>query len=229
MLIVYLALAAIAIGILWFAHQKYIPGSRLKKLSTSAENAQLVRVILDLEDQPLAELFSLYRQRFGAGAARYARQTYRKWKSGQVRPNKQTFYRFLIFLPRVMSFDLKCEVLRELREAYLPKDEYSLTVDTDDWKAKLGPLVETILSKGRDAELPVKLKEKLSWLAEDDVEVANEILARSQAQQSRDSLLLLEKEFTHIELLLDNINGEGKVSHVLRLPSGTITMTIKRD
>jgi hypothetical protein len=226
-LIVYLALAAIATGILWLVYKKSILRSRSKKLSLTAENAQLLRVILSLEDQPLEDLFTLYRQRFGAGAARYARHTYRKWKSGEVRPNKQTFYRFLIFLPKVMSFDLKCEVLRELREAYLPQDNYSLTVHTDDWKEKLRPLVETVLAKGKDAELPLKLKEKLSWLAEDDVEVANEILERSQAEKSLAELSLLEKEFTNIEQLLNNTNGAAKVSHVLRLPSGTITMTIK--
>ena len=226
-LIFYLALAAIIVSMLWPVLKKSLLKSRLKTLSRSRENAQLVKVILSLEDQPLEDLFSLYRQRFGAGAARYARHTYRKWKSGEVRPNKQTFFRFLIFLPKVMSFDLKCEVLRELREAYLPRDDYSLTVHTDDWKEKLTPLVESVLAKGKDAELPVKLKEKLSWLAEDDIEVANAILARSQAQQSLDSLSLLEKEFTNIEQLLDNTNGAGKVSHVLRLPSGTITMTIK--
>ena len=127
-----------------------------------------------------------------------------------------------------MSFDLKCEVLRELREVYLPKDNYELTVHTDDWKAKLEPLVATILAKGKDAELPDKLREKLSWLAEDDIDIANEMLERSQTQQSIDSLALLEKEFTNIEQLLNNTNG-ARVNHVVRLPAGTITMTIKRS
>ena len=228
MLIVYLALAAIIISTLWFGYKKLRLKSHSKTLSSSSENAQLVKVILGLDDQPLADLFNLYRQRFGAGAARYARHTYRKWKSGQVRPSKQTFNRFLIFLPKVMSFDLKCEVLRELREAYLPRDNYSLTVHTDDWKEKLSPLVESMLAREREAELPVELQEKLSWLAEDDIEVANALLTRSQAQQSLDSLSLLEKEFTNIEQLLNNTNGAGKVTHVLRLPAGTITMNIRR-
>jgi len=227
-LIVYLALAAVIVGILWSLYKKSILKRHAKKLSSSSENAQLIKVLLSLEDEPLADLFSLYRQRFGAGAARYARHTYRKWKSGDVRPTKQTFYRFLIFLPKVMSFDLKCEVLRELREAYIPRDNYSLTVHTDDWKEKLRPLVEDVLAKGRDAELPTELKKKLSWLAEDDVEVADAILARSQTQQSLDSLSLMEKEFTNIEQLLNNTNGAVQASHVLRLPAGTITMTIKR-
>lgn len=192
-------------------------------------NAELVRVLLNLEEEPLEQLFSLYRQQFGEGPARYARQTYLKWKSGEVRPNKHTFGRFLINLPKVMSFDLKCEVLRELREAYFHKDHYKLSVHTDDWKEKLQPLVQSVMAKGDKAEFPKTLQQKLSWLAEDDAQVANELLDGSQRRQSLDALKHLEEEFSNIESLLDNAGWRSKVTHTLRLPYGTIALRIKRS
>jgi len=199
-----------------------------RRISTGAQNAEIIKVLLNLDEQPLEDLFKLYREQFGEGPSRYARQTYLKWKSGSVRPNKQTFARFMVNLPKVMSFDLKCEVLRELREAYLARDTYKLTVHTDDWKQSLMPLVETINEKARTAELPKELQHRLTWLAEDDVQVANALLAESQERQSLNSLMFLEKEFANIEQLLDNAGGRGKVTHLLKLPTGTISLKIKR-
>jgi len=228
-LTVYIITGAVVVWLLFSVYKNSARYTPFEKLSRGAQNAELVKVLLNLEEESLEELFSLYRQQFGDSAARYARNTYRKWKSGAVRPNKQTFRRFLINLPKVMSFDLKCDVLRELRKAYCARENYKLTVHTDDWKEKLTPLVEDIIARAKDAELPESLKRRLAWLAEDDVEMANAILQRSQTQTSLDAFALLEKEFSNIEWLLDNANGRGKVTHVLRLPLGTITMQIKSN
>lgn len=192
-------------------------------------NAELVKVLLNLEEQPLEQLFSLYERHFGEGPARYARQTYAKWKSGKVRPNKQTFSRFLINLPKVMSFDLKCEVLRELREAYGAREQYKLTVRVDDWKEKVTPLVESIIAKAENGQIPIELERKLRWLSEDDARVANELLDRTQRRQALDALTMLDEEFSSIESLLKNSGGRTKVKHTLKLPYGTIALKIKRS
>jgi hypothetical protein len=219
----------IGLGILIvFLLRTFPEGGNRKRRSHSAQNAELIRVLLNLEDEPREQLFKLYGQQFGTGAARYARDTFTKWKAGTVRPNKETFRRFLLHLPKVMNFDLKCEVLREFREAYCATDNYSLTVYTDNWKDQLGPLVENLIQKANKADLPDSLRSRLAWLAEDDVEIANAILARSQEEQSRASLTLLDAEFANIEQLLDNAKGDRKVTHDLQLPVGTISLRIKR-
>ena len=201
---------------------------RQKKLTRAQENANLVKVLLELDTDSREELFKLYREQFGENAARYARNTYQKWKAGSVRPNKQTFNRFLINLPRVMNFDLKCEVLRELREAYCPRRDYNVTVSVDNWKSSLTPLVEEIIQRATSAELPESLRRRLTWLAEDDISAANALLAESQARESRNAMALLEKEFSNIEEVLDNAPRNTRISHVLKLPLGSITVRIKR-
>lgn len=191
-------------------------------------DADLVKVVLNLEQQALEDLFTLYRREFGAEAARYARRTYNKWKSGEVRPNRQTFDRFLVHLPSVMSFDLKCEVLRKLRQEYCPRADYRLTVDTQSWREEVAPLVAEIVNKAYTAELPRYVERKLRWLAAEDMRVARSILVASQAQESRNALFLLEREFGNMEELLRAAGARGEVTHTVRLPLGTITLTVER-
>lgn len=191
-------------------------------------DADMVRVVLNLEPKALEDLLALYRKEFGAEAARYARRTYNKWKSGEVRPNRQTFNRFLVHLPSVMSFDLKCEVLRKLRQEYCAGDDYRLTVDTRSWREDVAPLVEEVVNKSYTARLPGYVERKLKWLAADDMQLAHSILAESQARESRNALFLLEREFDNIEQLLCATGGRGEVTHTVRLPLGTITLTVER-
>lgn len=192
------------------------------------KNTQLVSVLLDLDENPLSELFELYKREFGSGPARYARRTYQKWKSGRVRPNRKTFNRFLLFLPKVMSFDLKCEVVRKLREEFCTKYHYELTVYTDDWKETLDPVVASVVEKARTAELPAELREKLVWLSEGETQIANAILDESQVRSSENVLALLDRQLSNIDDLLLTMNGKAKVTHIIELPHGTITLKIKR-
>jgi len=89
-------------------------------------------------------------------------------------------------------------------------------------------MVQTVIQKALTAELPESVSRRLTWLAENDVTVANAILAESQARETANALTLLEKEFSNIEELLDNMPGTGKVTHQLKLPLGTITLSVKK-
>lgn len=202
------------------------PQDSWTRRSTSRD--ELMRVLLSLDDDSLSQLMELYKEQFGEGPARYAKQTYEKWKSGEVKPNRQTFSRFLINLPKVMSFDMKCEVLRKLREAYCVRDQYKLTVYTDDWKQKLRPLVDNLIARNEDSELPQQLQQKLTWLAEADSQIANKLLQRSQRAQSLHAVTLLDEEFRNIDGMLATTGNRSKVMHRIKLPYGNIILNIKR-
>jgi hypothetical protein len=223
---VFILLAIALILVACYSFGLFSRSAPLKKVS--AQNAELIKVLFDLDEEPLNNLLALYKKEFGPSAARYARDTYIKWKAGEVRPNKQTFARFFVYLPKVMSFDLKCEVLRELREAYCAKDNYELTVYTDDWKQTLAPLVKEIITKANNAQLPKALEERLRWLADKDMEVARALLTYSQTRESLNSLSFLEQEFSNIDQLLAKTQSRSKVTHVLKFPLGRITLKIKR-
>ena len=193
------------------------------------ENPAIVRALLSLEPKALDDLFTLYRSQFGAGAARYARHTYRKWKTQEVHPSRKTFHRLAFHLPGVMTFDLKCEVLRALRREYCGQSHYELSVGFEDWKEALAPLIASLIQKSYTAELPSEIEQKLTWLAGNDIQIAKAILAASEAQETRDAVALLQSEFEGIELLLAESGGNRRIVPTLDLPLGTITLNIKRS
>lgn len=192
-------------------------------------DSDVVRVVLGLQPAVVDELFELYAKEFGAGAARYARRTRRKWEAGQVRANRQTFERLLVRLPGVMSFDLKCEVLRKLREEFCPKSHYEVSVGVEGWRESVAPLVDSLVQRSYASELPHAIERRLKWLAADDMRVARAILDESRARESRNALELLEHELPAIARLVeDGGGGRGtRVTHTIRLASGTITLKIK--
>ena len=191
-------------------------------------HSELMKVLLGLDEKSLEKLLELYKAQFGAGAARYARKTYRKWEAGDVRPIKQTFERFLIHLPKVMDYDLKCEVLRHLMEEYCAKDKYDLTVYSDDWEETLEPLVRKIIDKPFNATLPAQIERRLKWLAEDEMQVAESILKRSQVEEGKIAVSMLREEFANIHNLLENSKGKTRITHELKFPYGTINLEIRK-
>lgn len=190
-------------------------------------DSDVVRVVLGLRPEVVDELFELYAKEFGAGAARYARRTRRKWEAGEVRANRRTFERLLVRLPGVMSFDLKCEVLRKLREEFCPQAHYEVSVGADGWRESVAPLVDSLVRKSYASELPRQIERRLKWLAADDMRVARAILDESRARESRNALELLERELPGIARLVEDGGGRSRVTHTVRLPSGSITLKIK--
>lgn len=196
--------------------------------SKELKNTEIFKVLLNLNEDSLNQLFKLYKESFGSGASYYAKRTYKKWKAGKVHPNRQTFERFLLHLPKVMSFDLKCEVLRLFMEEYCPKENHSLTVYTDDWEKPLTPLVEKVIEKAYQSELPQEVQKKLTWLADGEIQMAQEILRKSQIEEGKIAVSTLRQEFENIENLLNETHLKPKVTHQLKFPYGTITLNIKR-
>lgn len=200
-----------------------------RQRSVYYKNAQLIGVLMDLDTEHFNEVLSLYKKTFGPGAARYARTTFKKWRSGKVLPARQTFDRFYKLLPEEMSFDLKCELIRKLKENYCPKDEFDLSVTTKNWKEALPPLIRSIEEKARSASLPRDLTDRVEWLAQGEAIAANAILAESQARETAAALAFLDQEFTNIDHLMENANGRAIVRHTIELPYGVINLRIKRN
>lgn len=198
------------------------------KRDSRYRNSKLVSVLLGLNDDAVRELLDLYKKEFGTGPARYARGTYEKWKTGKVQPAWQTYERFLIHLPRVMTYDLKCDVLRHFMEEYSAKENFELDVYTTDWEEKLTPLVTQLVDKAYTAQLPIEVERKLKWLGDGDMQAAQKLLRASQAEEGRIAVSMLREEFQNIERLLSETTIKPKVRHVLKFPYGTIDLHIKR-
>lgn len=224
----YLIIAVIIIIIIILLNKIDFQPFSFNKSRQEFRNSEILKVLLNLNEDSLNQLFKLYKESFGKGAAAYARKTYRKWKNGQVHPNRQTFERFLLHLPKVMSYDLKCEVLRHLMEEYCSQETYQVTVYTDDWEKTLTPLVQQIIDKPYTAELPLEVQKKLTWLADGEMQLAQQILKQSQVEEGKIAVSMLRQEFANIETLLAETKLKPKVTHQLKFPYGTINLNIKR-
>jgi hypothetical protein len=211
---------------LWRSSDTGLFGSR-RKGDKKFHRSKLVAVLLGLNDNAVTELLELYKKEFGPGAARYARRTYQKWKAGRVQPTRQTYERFLMHLPKVMNYDLKCEVLRHFMEEYAGKDRFEMDVSADDWEEKLTPLVRQIVEKAYTAQLPREVERKLKWLGEGDMQAAQKILRASQAEEGKIAVSMLREEFAGIEKLLNEEGLQPKIRHTLRFPYGTIELNIR--
>ncbi|MGD9561895.1 MAG: hypothetical protein AB7F88_06720 [Pyrinomonadaceae bacterium] len=220
---------AIVLGVIFLA--KRFRGSGFFSRNSDARRyhkSVLVRVLLNLPESTVIDLLDMYKSEFGPGPARYARRTFRKWREGRVQPATQTFDRFLVHLPKVMSYDQKCEILRHFMEEYAAKDEYELDVTTEDWDVKLDPLVRHIIDKAFTAQLPIEVERQLKWLGDGDMQAAQSILRTSQAEEGRIMVSMLRDEFQAMEDLLNQRHLKPRVTHVLEFPYGTIKLNIRR-
>jgi hypothetical protein len=228
-----LVITVAAIGIIWFlagemrSRGYFAFKSRLNS-DDEFHRSRLVSVLLSLDQRSFDDLMQLYKKEFGLGPARYARRTYKKWKTGKVQPNVETYRRFLVHLPEVMSFDLKCETLRLFMEEYAAEDDFELDLYIDEWEVKLPPLIDQIVDKAFNAQLPKELERKLRWLGEGDMNIAQQMLRASQAEESRIMASMLRDEFANIEKLLAEEHLKPRVRHVIKFPYGTISLNIRR-
>jgi hypothetical protein len=189
-------------------------------------NADLLAVLSRLPAEQRELVFERYAKLFGAGAARYARKTYTKWQSGKVRPRRSTAERFLVRLPEAMSFELKCEILRQLRAEFCAPDHYEINAGWDDWREKVTPLADAIIAKARTAALPQAVIERLAWLASRQAQAAHALLAAAQEQESRLIAATVEEDFARLEDFARRTPG-ARITHTIRLPFGAITVKIK--
>jgi hypothetical protein len=203
-------------------------GGYFSSRKSKYHHSTLVSVLLNLPEDKADELLELYKKEFGPGPARYARQTLGKWKTGRVQPASQTYRRFLVHLPKVMTFDLKCDVLRHFMQEFASKTNYEVDVSPDDWEEKISPMIEQIIDRTYTAELPVEVESKLKWLGDGDMQAVQNILRTSQVEECRIMVSKLHDDFENLEMLLTQDNLNPKVTHVLKFPYGTIELNVKR-
>ena len=84
---VYLLLLIFISVIVAFCLRRRAAFQRRKKLTRAQENANLVKVLLELDTDSREELFKLYREQFGENAARYGATLI---KSGKPAPSGPT-------------------------------------------------------------------------------------------------------------------------------------------
>jgi len=185
-------------------------------------DSDVLYIFFNLDEEQLKRLFKFYADDYGSSAAHYARKTYTKWQAGEVKPIGQTIERLIETLPPLLDFETQCELLRKLRAGTRKRERYDFHLSTNDWIDKVFPIISRVIDKSYKEELSDEVFQRLEWLSGGDLQAAQKILAHSEAQESHNAVALLEDEFEHIKELLRSLPINGKVTHTIELPYGSI-------
>lgn len=190
----------------------------------------IVDFLLNLPENTLEELMQSYCTLFGVRALEYARKTYPLWKSGGVKMSGRVANRFLEIAPDYMDFDTRFDLIKKIRNQYNSGHQHkAVTCSTMNWREKVIPLVDEIISFNNSARLPDEFFDRIKWLAQEDTIVVEEYLSAVEYDEACIRLKHLEEEFRHIKSMITEMRGETFVQHTIKVPQGTLTVSITQE
>ena len=90
----------------------------------------------------------------------------------------------------------------------------------------MAPEVAELLASSSQFKLPDSAASRIKWLTDGDAQAAQRLLAAAEEEEAVARLQHLEREFRRIDILLQNVQGQKTVSHLIQLPQGTVNVTI---
>lgn len=125
------------------------------------------------------KVFREYGRIYGPERLDYARDTYEKWKTGQVKMSGMVAKRIFDLMPRYLTPEQRMSVVeyiwRKLRRHDSVYFRFSPVVTASDLQKKLqGYLEEHVKTR----EVPEDLKKEFSWLSSEDTAVYEKLLNR---------------------------------------------------
>lgn len=212
----------------WRSYGSYVVSKRQSLSSTfGGIDRDVERMFLALHSDDLEELLEVYADEFGASAGNYARKTYPKWKSGQVRMSGEVAERLLNLLPPLLPYDARFDLVKKLRQANFRKLIRHVHTSPEKWVEDLLPVIEEVVRHGDTANLSEGLKQRLAWLADGDIAVAEKMMSAAIKDESIMRLSYLKAEFQRIEGMIVQLdNYHASIQHTIELPQGTIHVRI---
>jgi hypothetical protein len=135
-------------------------------------------VFFRLSGVPLDAFFSVYRQRYGAAAADYARDAREKWRRGEVTMSGLVSQRLYAVIPAFMSTADKQRVVAALWRRYATRSHRYMYVGRDvsvnDAMARVEEHFDKLLSFGN---LALSLTSRFEWLTDNDAVETRRLVA----------------------------------------------------
>lgn len=183
-------------------------------------------VFFKLPSSNLNSLLIQYGNNYGKKASDYARVTYPKWKSGQVKMSGLVAERLLNLIPPFLTEGERFDLIKKLRTAYITKSSRSLTTSFNNWKEDLSPAIASLVELNSRFNLPDKIISRAKWLTDGNSSSAMKLLAAAEIEEAQVRMEYLELEFKRIEQLISDVKYTKYVVHKILLPQGTIEITI---
>lgn len=182
---------------------------------------------LGLNKNQLLNFLFHYEKKHGLTARLYAEQAFPAWRSGATRMSAQTTERLLQLLPPFLGSDVKCDLIRKLREKHRQASIHTLAVTTTNYREALYPLARAMVGKAYNANLPAAIESRLNWLSDDDAEASKALLAGAEAAATVVTLSKIEEEFGRMHQLLASTKVK-QLNHRIELPYGILNLTVRK-
>ena len=136
--------------------------------------------------------------------------------------------RLLNLVPMVMPSDLRFELVKKVRTAFMQKTRRSVSCDPMQWREKVAPAIAEVIAASQEFRLPGEAVSRVRWLADGDTKAAQSLLAAAEQEEAAVRLAYLEDEFRRIDALIGATHGaETSVSHTIQLPQGEVSIYIR--
>lgn len=212
----------------WNSYGSYIVSKRRELTSTFGGIDQDVeRLFLNLDWDDLGELLDFYEDEFGKPAAVYARNTYPKWKRGEVRMSGLVAERLLTLLPPLLPQETRFELVKKLRKANFHKISRYVRTTPASWREQLAPVIKEVVDHGQTAAISDAVKNRVAWLADGDVAAAERLMLAAEQDEAITRLAYLQAEFKRLDAMIAQLGEfQTSVSHTIDLPQGSIQVYI---
>lgn len=202
--------------------------------------ADIQDFFFSLPSHSLQSMLMNYKSSYGEGAYSYAIATYPYWKSGSRSMSDQTLLRLVETLPRFLTEQQRLHLLEKLFIDYQKRNHanpkcISITTDWNEYNIKLSNLsndINTIYSVFAPTDFEQDIIELASWLTNDDMKVAKNILATIAIKNY--NLLIrsanddIRRFRTHCEeKQRKKLTGDYERLEI-KLPTVSITFTVKK-
>ena len=187
---------------------------------------EIEKIFLNLETSSLDKLLQRYGKQYGERPESYARKTYPKWKSGEVKLSGQTAQRLLELLPPLLPAEKRYDLVKRLREQHITRSSVCVNASIEDWRERISDEVNKMVEKRRAFDFDESLKEKATWLTSGDTQNANKILNAIDEEEARIRASYLEEEFQQIQHFIDTVENTENITHRLQIPHGEVIVNI---
>lgn len=205
--------------------------SRFSQLKSILGDAvyDIRRTFLGLNAQTMQHLLTVYGQKYGDSAAKYACKTLPKWQSGAVTLSGQTMERLVELVPPFLTASARLSLLEKILQKN-PTHPPTIRVKIDGMAPATGLAeLDSALAGMRHtdplAHLPPKVMQVATWLYADDITSARAIVAQLDARKNEAMRASAQKELDLLRRA--TVSGQVKnASYTVRMPAGTLEVAV---
>jgi hypothetical protein len=118
------------------------------------------------------------------------------------------------------------EQIRKLRETYLQQQHRTVSCSPTSWFRKVQPIVDELVECSKRFEFPVDILEQMNRLASGEAIALNQVLELLETEEARIRTQYLAQEYELIRRWFKAVKHVESFVHTIRIPQGTIEVTV---